>query len=401
VLFRSHADKVPEEYIRKQTLKNAERYITPELKAFEEKVLDAGSRAIRREQTLFEELCTEIISIGAHANVFARTIAALDTLSCFAHKARRHGWVQPEMRDEPIVRIEQGRHPVLDELDGLEFVPNDVNLGDATEENGLSPRLALITGPNMAGKSTYIRQIALITILAHTGSFVPAKEAIIGITDRVYARIGADDALHLGRSTFMVEMIETANILNTVTEQSLVILDEIGRGTSTLDGLSLAWAIAENLAHIGSDGTGPRTLFATHYHELTELADQHTGRVANLHVAVREWGEQIIFLHRILPGRTNSSYGIHVAKLAGIPADVSTRAGELLESLSVAKSGEPAIQVAKSPTKQTSPSDQLSLFTEFLPHPAIERLKEMKLETMSPMEAFDALRTLQGDIEQT
>ena len=199
----------------------------------------------------------------------------------------------------------------------------------------------------MAGKSTYIRQVALIAILAHAGSFVPAKAASIGITDRVYARIGADDALHLGRSTFMVEMIETANILNTATERSLVILDEIGRGTSTLDGLSLAWAIAEDLARLATDSRGPRTLFATHYHELTDLADLHPDRIANLHVAVREWGESIVFLHRILPGRTNSSYGIHVAKLAGMPSGVSARAGELLESLSVARGAETSAREAR------------------------------------------------------
>jgi len=399
----AQAERAPDIFTRKQTLKNAERYITPELKEFEEKVLDAGERAIRREQLLFSDLCDAIASVNEPSNRFARTIARLDALSCFAHKARRRNWVRPEMGDSPDVRIVQGRHPVLDEIDDLEFVPNDVCLGAADDTGEPCARLALITGPNMAGKSTYIRQVALLTILAHTGSFVPAESARIGLTDRVFARIGADDALHLGRSTFMVEMIETANILNNATEKSLVILDEIGRGTSTLDGLSLAWAIAEHLACVGgchgTDQLGPRTLFATHYHELTDLADLHAGRIANLHVSVREWGDSIVFLHRILPGRTNSSYGIHVAKLAGMPDSVSGRAGELLESLSVARGNETTARQASERLASAAPNDQLSLFTEFVPHPAIERLRELKLESMSPMDAFDALRELRTEID--
>ena len=399
----AQAMRAPDTFTRKQTLKNAERYITPELKEFEEKVLDAGERAVRREQLLFGELCEAIASVNEPANRFARSVARLDALSCFAHKARRHGWTRPEMLDSPDVQIVQGRHPVLDEIDELEFVPNDVRLGATDDAGEPCARLALITGPNMAGKSTYIRQVALLTILAHTGSFVPAESAQIGLTDRVFARIGADDALHLGRSTFMVEMIETANILNNATDRSLVILDEIGRGTSTLDGLSLAWAIAEHLArietHDSPEQLGPRTLFATHYHELTDLADLHIGRIANLHVAVREWGESIVFLHRILPGRTNSSYGIHVAKLAGMPESVSGRAGELLDSLSVARGSETTAREAVERTTGRAPSDQLSLFTEFVPHPAIERLRELKLESMSPLEAFDALREIRANIE--
>jgi DNA mismatch repair protein MutS len=293
---------------------------------------------------------------------------------------------------------------VLDETLGSEFVPNDVELGD--EAAGAAARLALITGPNMAGKSTFIRQTALITLLAHTGSFVPADRATVGITDRIFTRIGADDALHAGQSTFMVEMIETANILNHFSARSLVVLDEVGRGTSTLDGLSLAWAIAEHLARPASGEPGPRTLFATHYHELTDLEERLAGSVRNLHVAVREWpaGDghaEIVFLHRILPGRTDQSYGLHVARLAGMPAPVVARGREVLASLAVHHSmGQAAPGAASIPEARPArgakpePSGQLSLFTEYVEHPAVGVLRETKLDSMSPLQAFDALRKL-------
>jgi len=286
------------------------------------------------------------------------------------------------------------------------FIPNDLLL---TED----AQLIVLTGPNMAGKSTYIRQTALIALLAHTGSFVPADRATIGLVDRIFTRIGADDALHAGQSTFMVEMIETANIVNHATRHSLVILDEIGRGTSTLDGLSLAWAIVEHLAALG-----PRTLFATHYHELTDLEERLPGKVKNLHVAVREWpgGDEhaeIVFLHRILAGRTDRSYGLHVARLAGIPASVVGRARSVLETLEVshgkgmdpasAASGEPSAKSGRKvpttripPSSPSQPSAQFSLFTEYMPHPALDQLRELKLDAMSPMEAFDALRRLRA-----
>ena len=262
-----------------------------------------------------------------------------------------------------------------------------------------SPALALITGPNMAGKSTYIRQVALITLLAHTGSFVPAEQATVGITDRIFTRVGADDALHAGQSTFMVEMTETANILHNATARSLIVLDEIGRGTSTLDGLSLAWAITESLTRSlpdpGTDRTAPpRTLFATHYHELTDLAEQHPASVRNLHVAVREWGEEIIFLHRILPGRANRSYGIHVARLAGMPTQTVTRANELLDSLAVShQSGAP-----DPAPRETTP--QMDLFTEYVNHPVVNQLRELKLEQLSPMQAFDLLREVRDQLSE-
>ncbi len=296
---------------------------------------------------------------------------------------------------------------MLDERLGDSFVPNDCILGEAQDSNEKAT-LAVITGPNMAGKSTYIRQNALIVLLAHVGSFVPAESATIGLVDRIFTRVGASDELHLGQSTFMVEMTETANILHHVSERSLVILDEIGRGTSTLDGLSLAWAIAERLAHCGA-----RTLFATHYHELTDLADSLAGRVGNLHVAVREWEGEVIFLHCILPGRTNQSYGIHVAKIAGVPPETIDRADEILRNLerthhhsrdlteaAGASKDEGACGV-QSGRRRRPPRDmeQLPLFTEYLPHPAVEALRKIDVNALTPLAAFDLLRKLRDELE--
>jgi DNA mismatch repair protein MutS len=460
-LPRAQAQRAPAEFSRRQTLTNAERFITPELKAFEDKVQHADARALEREQALFAELCGEAAGLLRPMRVFAEAIAELDVLRCFADKAAERRWCRPELTDAPSLSIVQGRHPVLDELLGRDFVPNDVALGPVPpsepaapatspeEQNaGAAASLALITGPNMAGKSTFIRQTALLTILAHAGSCIPAERAVIGLADRVFTRVGADDALHAGQSTFMVEMIETASILHHCTARSLVVLDEIGRGTSTLDGLSLAWAIAERLAgnrdqqiegsrdqglddsiprSLGASVPSPRTLFATHYHELTRLEDLRPGRVRNLHVAVREFtagdGQpQIVFLHRILPGRTDRSYGIHVARLAGLPEAVVRRAREVMESLSVehaelatptpptptgehagqhagqhaARSDGPAqpVRMHTPPPPPTKAAGQLALFTEFVPHPAVDALRELKLETLTPMQAFDALRQL-------
>jgi DNA mismatch repair protein MutS len=323
---------------------------------------------------------------------YADLVAELDVLACFAEVARRNGYVKPHIVDEAMLEMRQGRHPVLDRTLGDRFVPNDCVLGSGTPDRGT---LALITGPNMAGKSTFIRQVALIVLLAHTGSFVPAEAAMIGLVDRIFTRIGASDELHAGQSTFMVEMTETANILHHATDRSLVILDEIGRGTSTLDGLSLAWAIAETLA-----ATNCRTLFATHYHELTGLAER-LPNVTNLHVAVREWGsagsEQIIFLYRILPGRTDRSYGIHVAKIAGLPGATIQRASQLLETLAVQT--EPHQIPAE--LRQVTPAKgaQLGLFTEFLDHPVVQDLRALELDALTPLQAFDALRTLKNSLK--
>lgn len=377
----AQAGKVPAEFTRKQTLKNAERYITPQLKEYENKVLGASSKAIAREQDLFNKLVEAAKARLDELQAFADTLASLDVIGCFARRATKYRYVQPSIVDQPVLKITDGRHPVLDELLADQFVPNDNDLG-----NGKT--LALITGPNMAGKSTYIRQAALLTLLAHTGSFLPATEATVGLTDRIFTRIGASDELHAGQSTFMVEMVETANICHHATKRSLVILDEIGRGTSTYDGLSLAWAIAEHLSRVGC-----RTLFATHYHELTTLADTHE-RVTNLNVTVREWKDQVVFLHRIQPGGTDRSYGIHVAKIAGLPAVVIGRARDLI--------GELEGNGAKIDKKQPHPlvdQEQMGLFTEFVVHPAVEKLREADLNALSPLEAFDLLRKLKDELE--
>jgi len=388
----AQALRAPDIFTRKQTLKNAERYITPELKGFEEKVLSASDVAIERERILFDLLCEQARSILRELSAFSDTVATLDCLLGFAIKARERGWTKPTIVTEPMLDIIQGRHPVLDETLGHRFVPNDCAI-----TTGSSPAtLALITGPNMAGKSTYIRQNALMVVLAQAGSFIPADNATIGITKRIFTRVGADDALHRGQSTFMVEMIETANILNNADASSLVILDEIGRGTSTLDGLSLAWAICEWLA-----ANKPRTLFATHYHEITELEERLESQVKNLNVAVREWttedGQQeIAFLHSIRPGRADQSYGVHVAQLAGVPKPITDRAREILETLSVEHAGRVDTDMVHAPNEKARAGDQLGLFTEFVQHPVVDALKEIKLDAMTPMQAFDELRKLQS-----
>jgi DNA mismatch repair protein MutS len=382
--------KAPAAFTRKQTLRNAERYITPELKEFEEKVLRADARAIDREKELWTRLLAEVTSHLAAIVAFGERAGELDALSCLAGIARRQRWTRPTIAETAGIRIEGGRHPVLDRTLASSFVPNDTELGGLGES---SPTLALITGPNMAGKSTYIRQVALIALLAHVGSFVPATKAELGVLDAILTRIGSADEIHSGQSTFMVEMTETANILHHATAKSLVILDEIGRGTSTLDGLSLAWAITETLA-----SRGARTLFATHYHELTQLADT-LPRVTNLHVSVREWNDEVVFLHKIVPGRTDRSYGIHVARLAGLPRETVARAKEVLELLGtveVADALSGRVQrVAAAPRKAPQPATpQLSLFTEQVEHPVVGELRKVDLNTLTPLAAFDLLRHL-------
>ena len=314
---------IPSDYIRKQTVKNAERYITPELKEYEEKVLHAEERAFELEYELFTTLRDRVSAEAPRLIQAGAVLAQLDVLTALAELAARHGYCRPEIVAEPVFEVEAGRHPVLDALmPPGDFVPNDIRLGP---DEGT---ILVITGPNMAGKSTYIRQVALLAVLAQIGSFVPARRARIGIVDRLFARVGATDELSRGQSTFMVEMTETANILHNATPRSLVILDEIGRGTSTFDGISLAWAITEHI----HDAIGCRTLFATHYHELVEL-EKTKPRLRNANVAVRESEGEIVFLHQIVPGGADQSYGIHVARLAGVPAAVLERAREILTFL--------------------------------------------------------------------
>ena len=320
---KTNLNKVPEHYTRKQTLANAERFITPELKEMEGKILGSEERSQKLEYELFQRVREQVLQSLRQIQKIASALAKLDVLAGFAEVARLRGYVCPEVRDEGILQIDEGRHPVLEQsMVGEPFVPNDTPLESDSQQ------IAVITGPNMAGKSTYIRQVALLALLAHTGSFLPAKHARVDLVDRIFTRIGASDDLSRGQSTFMVEMTETANILNNATDRSLVVLDEVGRGTSTFDGLSLAWSIVEHL----HNQVGAKTLFATHYHELTELADR-LPRLRNFNVAVREWNEQIVFLHKIAEGGADKSYGIHVARLAGVPKPVIERAKAILRNL--------------------------------------------------------------------
>ncbi|MEY3027722.1 MAG: mismatch repair protein MutS [Planctomycetota bacterium] len=388
-LSAANAAKAPETFTRKQTLRNAERYITPELKEFEEKVLRAEANGIAREKELWTRLLGEVAQHIREIVAFGERAAELDALACLASVARRQRWTRPTMTGRRGISIEGGRHPVLDRTLASSFVPNDTALGGAAD----APTLALITGPNMAGKSTYIRQVALIALLAHVGSFVPAAKAEVGVLDAILTRIGSADEIHSGQSTFMVEMTETANILHHASDRSLVILDEIGRGTSTLDGLSLAWAITETLATRGAC-----TLFATHYHELTQLADTLPA-VTNLHVSVREWNDEVVFLHRIIEGRTDRSYGIHVARLAGLPRETIARAKEVLELLGNVEVADALAGRAKEVAAASSPRNpqaapQLSLFTEYLEHPAVAELRKVDMNALTPLAAFDLLRKL-------
>ena len=331
-ITKANLDKVPPDYIRKQTIANGERFITPDLKAMEGKILGAEERAMKLEYELFLRVREEVIGSLAAIQQTAAALANLDALACFAETARHFNYTRPEVADAGQLLLRDARHPVLDQaLTEERFVPNDTELASVAAGGtsaATSPQIALITGPNMAGKSTYIRQVALLALLAHTGSFLPAASARVDLVDRIFTRIGASDDLARGQSTFMVEMSETANILNNATARSLIILDEIGRGTSTFDGLSLAWSIVEHL----HNQVGAKTLFATHYHELTELAARMP-RLGNYNVAVREWHDQIIFLRKIVEGGTDKSYGIQVARLAGVPKEVLERAKVILRNL--------------------------------------------------------------------
>jgi DNA mismatch repair protein MutS len=319
---RANLDKVPAHYVRKQTIANGERFITPELKEMEGKILGAEERSMKLEYELFQRVREQVLEALAAIQRTAGALAQLDVLASFAETARLYNYCRPEIGNEGVLTVHNGRHPVLEQNPSEErFVPNDTHLDQGVQ-------IALITGPNMAGKSTYIRQVALLALLAHTGSFIPADRARIDLVDRIFTRIGASDDLGRGQSTFMVEMCETANILNNATPRSLIVLDEIGRGTSTFDGLSLAWSIVEHL----HNQVGSKTLFATHYHELTELAGR-LPRLKNFNVAVREWHDQVVFLRKIVEGGTDKSYGIQVARLAGVPKTVLERAKDILRNL--------------------------------------------------------------------
>jgi len=353
---KANLANVPAHYIRKQTTVGGERFITPELKEMETKILGADERARQLEYQLFQTGRDETLQELAPIQLTAAAIGTLDVICSFAETARLFSYARPILNKTVKLVIKDGRHPVLDQnLAEEKFVPNDTDL------DGERVRLAIITGPNMAGKSTYIRQVALIVLMAQIGSFVPAANAEIGLVDRIFTRVGANDDLSRGQSTFMVEMNETANIVNNASERSLVILDEIGRGTSTFDGLSIAWSVAEFL----HDKVRSRTLFATHYHELTKLAGERKG-VANFNVAVREWNEQIIFLRKIIPGGADKSYGIHVARLAGVPKVILDRAKDILSHLEKPNGASEAQKPGRSRSskKVASPPEkpQLDLF---------------------------------------
>ncbi|MBT8067835.1 MAG: DNA mismatch repair protein MutS [Gammaproteobacteria bacterium] len=376
-ISKAQADKAPVEYVRRQTLKSAERYITPELKEFEDKVLGARERALSREKHLYEQLLDLLHEVLGELQLSAAGLAQLDVLACFAERAQALGLSQPELKEEPCIEIEGGRHLVVEQVIDTPFIANDLSLDEAT-------RLLVITGPNMGGKSTYMRQTALIIILAHIGSFVPADKLRVGPIDRIFTRIGASDDLAGGRSTFMVEMTETATILNNATEQSLVLMDEIGRGTSTFDGLSLAWAAAH---HMG-ETTRAFTLFATHYFELTALA-QELGACDNVHLDATEHRGELVFLHTVKPGPANQSYGLQVASLAGVPRDVIRRARaylKTLESQQAAHADNPQAQLDFS-VGEAAEED-----------PIRDAVDALDPDAMTPREALDAIYKLK-DLE--
>ena len=385
-ITKSNLASVPPDYERKQTLVNAERFTTPELKDYETKVLTAQELSVEIEKRIFAALRARLVENAGRIRRASTAIAEIDLVANFAHLAALRGYIRPRIDASPILEIAGGRHPVIECLmestGDNRFVPNDLYL-DASE-NTSSPNLLLITGPNMGGKSTYLRQAALLVILAQTGSFVPADRMTYGIVDRVYTRIGASDNLARGRSTFMVEMTETAKILNTATSQSIILLDEMGRGTSTFDGLALAWATLEYLQrHIGA-----RALFATHYHELTMLADEFP-RLKNLHVVVRESPQGIVFLHRIEQGPSSRSYGIDVARLAGLPAAVIQRARQVLKQHERSERHNVAVE--------TEPLLQLTMFTP-LSQRILDRLAETDVDTLTPLQALNLLEELKTEI---
>ncbi|MGQ9546899.1 MAG: DNA mismatch repair protein MutS, partial [Dehalococcoidia bacterium] len=374
---RANLNLVPCDYIRKQTLAEAERFFTPELKEYESVILNAQERIANLESVIFQQVCQQISAIGEQILATARAIAQIDALSSLAELAVRNSYVKPRLTNDDVINIKGGRHPIVEQSIGRDnFVPNDAYLSNRDNQ------LIILTGPNMSGKSTYLRQVALIVLLAQIGSFVPADSATIGLVDRIFTRIGAQEDLAAGQSTFMVEMTEAANILNNATPHSLIILDEIGRGTSTYDGLSIAWAVAEFIHNY--PGLGAKTLFATHYHELVDLADI-LPRVKNFNVAVAEKGDKVIFLHKVVPGGSDRSYGIHVAQLAGLPKSVIARAQEVLAELE-------GRAPEKSKVSRREPALQIPLFSKG--SLLAEEIARLDIDSMSPLEAITKLYEL-------
>ena len=389
---KTHIESVPAHYVRKQTLVNAERYITEDLKAYEAKVLGAEEKGAQLEYELFCVVRERVAQSNRRIASMADAVSNLDVLLALAELADQNGYVKPVVHGDDTLFLNESRHPVIEKLVSSErFVPNTIEMDHSSQQ------VLIITGPNMAGKSTLLRQVALLVLMAQMGSFVPAEAASIGIVDRIFTRVGALDNLAEGQSTFMVEMQETANILNNATDKSLVILDEIGRGTSTFDGLSIAWAVAEYLHDWKSRGI--KALFATHYHELTDLALTKP-RVKNCNVAVKEWNEEVIFLRKLVEGGTNRSYGIQVARLAGIPAQVLDRAREILKNIESGElngAGEPVLARSKRPVEKDA-SVQLSLFTTS-DQIVINTLKKLDISNMTPLEALNRLNALKELVE--
>jgi len=384
-ITKKHSDRVPKDYIRKQSLVNAERFISPKLKEYEEKVTQAEEKIVELEQKLFEDIRYEISLAGTRIQKMAGIISEIDALVSFAEVAHRNNYCHPEILEDSSLKISNGRHALIEQIDPINrFIPNDTCLDNRDQQ------IMVITGPNMAGKSTYLRQVALICLMAQLGSFVPAERVQMGITDRIFSRVGAQDHLLKGQSTFMVEMNETANILNNATPKSLIILDEIGRGTSTFDGISIAWSIVEYLHGTEKEG-GPKTLFATHYHELTDLSRVLSG-VKNYNIQVKEWNDEIIFLRKILPGGVDKSYGIQVARLAGLPKQVLDRAHEILFNLEQSEFDEVGVpKISRTDKKDSLPSPgQLRLFPE-PENPLIQKMSQIDPNEMSPKQALDTL----------
>jgi DNA mismatch repair protein MutS len=395
---KSNLSQVPQDYVRKQTLANSERFVTPELKEKESMILSAEDKINALEYELFTDIRERVAGRSSEIKKTAKAISELDCLVSLAEVAVNNNYTKPEIIEDGEIKIDHGRHPVIEQVLHSDFIPNDVSLDCKNN------RLVILTGPNMAGKSTYMRQVALITIMAQMGSFVPVKSATIGLVDRIFTRVGAFDDLTRGQSTFMVEMTELANILNTATQKSLIILDEIGRGTSTFDGLSIAWAVAEYIHN--KNKIGAKTLFATHYHNLTELAEIYDG-IVNYNIAIKEDKEGIIFLRKVVPGGTNKSYGIEVAKLAGLPSQVILRANEVLKSIEE----ENIVRVNDETSgKDISPRDgfpkkrkltQLVLFEPNpVPHPVLEEIKKMDLNEITPLDALNKLNEMKKKMEE-
>lgn len=386
-ISNAHKNKVPEDYIRKQTLVNAERYITPELKAYEEKILNAEERIYQLESEFFNELRITISDEAEKIQKNAQLIAALDCFLSFAEVAIENNYVKPEVNEDDAIIIKNGRHPVVEKIlpYGEKFTPNDTFLDNSTQQ------IMIITGPNMSGKSVYLRQVGLIVLLAQIGSFVPAESARIGIVDKIFTRVGASDNLAAGESTFLVEMHETANIVNNATPKSLILLDEVGRGTSTFDGLSIAWALTEYLHE--NINVAAKTLFATHYHELNELANIYP-RIVNYKVDVKEVGDKVIFLHKVIPGFADHSYGIQVAEMAGLPISITRRAKQILKNLE-SKELNPLDHRKKKPKVEEEEELQLSLF-EIRDDALRKEIEELEIEKLTPLEALIKLNELKN-----